>query len=316
MKKLPIFLIPLILIGCTSLGDRQVNNLDSATIEKSTDSEAVATSTYFNTQTIHKYVNPDAFITAKQLKALKDSGENIVIIGTLNPLKFHQPIEGSFTLWRNDYSADKKEYPFGGMSNSVKDMDLILSNYGATQDTTIVVYSADRHHDAGRLYWQIKQVGHENVKLLDGGLNAWIAAGYPTGNANPTVEKTKYVDNTIHGNQLADLEMVEAAINNDEWVILDVRTEAEDEGEVTKNGAFGPGRIPGSVFIPWDDAVNEDTTLKTIEELKEIYGDYKDKKVIVYCQSGVRSAFTTLVIFNPIRRRSLSHPNNVICLSS
>ena len=205
-------------------------------------------------------------------------------------------IKDSFTLWRDDYFSHNHSFPYDGMRNTDKEMASILSDFGVNKNTLIVIYSADRHHDSGRLYWQIKLLGHENVKILDGGLNAWLAAGLPTGKANPIVKKTNYIMNKVDHDHLADFEMVKSAIDNDEWVILDVRTPEEDQGLETKSGAFGSGRIPNSILIPWDYAVNQDTTFKTIEELEEIYGDLKDKKIIVYCQSGVRSSFTTLVL--------------------
>ncbi|MDW1568591.1 rhodanese-like domain-containing protein, partial [Vibrio sp. YT-15] len=71
----------------------------------------------------------------------------------------------------------------------------------------------------------------------------------------------------------------------------------EFNGEVAVSGAYGPGTIPSSVHINWTKALNEDTTLKSAEELQALYGDIiKGKKVIAYCQSGVRSAHTTLIL--------------------
>lgn len=246
---------------------------------------------------IAEYANPKAFITPNELNTLISNNSNVTVIGVLNPIHMNPAISGSFTVWRSDYSADQGEYPFEGMRADQKSMEDVLSNFGATPETTIVVYAANNHHDAGRLYWQIKMLGHKDVRFLDGGLNAWVGANLPTGNENPKVRPTQYRAPRVSENETATYEMVVNAINNPEWVIIDTRSKDEHTGTVTVSGAYGPGTITSSQFINWSDALNEDTTLKSSDELQKIYGDMiKGKKVIAYCQSGVRSAHTTMVL--------------------
>ncbi|KAB3535321.1 sulfurtransferase [Alkaliphilus pronyensis] len=246
-------------------------------------------------QKIAEYANPDAFITPLQLKDLMDSGKDVVIIGSLNPKTGDAPIEGSFTMWRDDYSAKEGAYEFGGMRNTIEETEAILSSYGATPKSTIVVYASNAHHDAARLWWQIKLLGHKNVRYLDGGLNAWIGAGYPTGGDAPVVEATNYKAPKASEALVANFEDVVAALNTD-TVILDTRAKDEEDGSSTKKGAYGPGKISGAVWIEWTNSVNEDTTLKSLDELKELYGKLEGKEIIPYCQSGVRSAHSLLVL--------------------
>ncbi|WP_407330741.1 sulfurtransferase [Enterovibrio sp. 27052020O] len=261
--------------------------------------QAVTVSADVLNEKFNEYANPEAFISAQDLKSIMGTGADVVVIGALNPMKPDAPIEGSFSMWRNDYSAADGVYAFDGMRNSVEEMEALLSQYGATPSSTIIVYAANSHHDAARLFWQIKNLGHNDVRYLDGGLNAWIGEGYPTGNANPTVTASNYEAPApqYEADALATLEMVLAAQSSDEWVILDTRGTQEFDGSTTVSGAFGPGTIPGSVHINWTKALNEDSTLKSAEELAALYGDViKGKKVIAYCQSGVRSAHTQMVL--------------------
>jgi thiosulfate/3-mercaptopyruvate sulfurtransferase len=243
---------------------------------------------------ISEYAHPESFITPLQLKDLMDNDKDVVVIGALNPKKGDSPISGSFTMWRSDYSAKEGDYPFGGMRNTNEEMEALLSGFGATPDSTIVVYAANSHHDAARLWWQIKLLGHEDVRYLDGGLNAWLGAEYPVGDANPTVEATSYKAPNASNESLATMEDVIAALEN--GTVIDTRTTDEETGASTKGGAFGPGKIGDSLFIEWKKAVGEDTTLLPLAELKALYGDIEDKDVIAYCQSGVRSAHTYLVL--------------------
>jgi len=265
---------------------------------------------------ISQLANPDSFITPDQLKALMDEKDkDVVVIGVLDSTKAlipgniaGTPIDGSYTVWRPDYSGkDSNESiasDVGGFRKAKEEVESLLSKAGATSDSQIIVYSADAHHDAGRLFWQIKLLGHQDVKYLDGGLNAWVGAKYPTAEAKKLAEETKKSDYKAASYNTADMDvdtktLTEALENPSEWVVIDTRSKDEFDGKKTKSskGAFGTGTIKGAVHIEWTEAVNENTTLKSIEEIKEIYGDtIKGKKVIVYCQSGVRSAFTYMVL--------------------
>lgn len=247
---------------------------------------------------ISQYANSDAFITPEALEVLMETNNDTVVIGVLNPVRGDSPIAGSYTMWRPDYFDATGKYEFSAMSADHDAMESLLGSFGATPDSTIVIYAANDHHDTARLYWQIKMLGHEDVRYLDGGLNAWTGANLPTGNANPSVEATEYRSVRRNEDQLATFETVVTAINNpEEWVIIDARGTAEHDGSNTVSGAAGPGAIPGSIHIDWVTANNEDSTLKSVEELRAIYGNLVEgKRVISHCQSGVRSAHTIFML--------------------
>ena len=247
---------------------------------------------------ISEYANSDAFITPDALHELMASDNDTVVIGVLNPARGDSPIAGSHTVWRSDYFDATGKYDIDAMAADHETMENILGGFGATADSTIVVYSANDHHDTARLYWQIKMLGHEDIRFLDGGLNAWAGAELPTGRANPAVTPAQYRGVRHNEDQLATFETVVTAINNpEEWVIIDTRGTGEYDGSDTVSGAAGPGAIAGSVHINWVAANNDDTTLKSVEELNAIYGDLvEDKKVISLCQVGIRSAHTTFML--------------------
>lgn len=264
-----------------------------------------------------EYSNPKAVISAEELKNMQDdNNKELVIIGILDSSKAlipgnlaGKPVQGSYTVWRPDYSGTGSKETLneevGGFRKSKEDMEELLSKAGATDKSTIVVYAADAHHDAARLYWQIKLLGHKDVRVLDGGANAWAAANYPTGEVKKLVDETKKTDYKAESYEVSKhdkttQDVINALKNPNEWVVIDTRSTDEYDGKKTgsSKGAFGTGRIKGTVPIQWTEAVNEkETTFKSLEELKNIYGDtIKDKKVIVFCQSGVRSAHSSLVL--------------------
>jgi len=256
-------------------------------------------------------------ISAAQLKQLVDGGDkDLVIIGVINPAAAlvpfsaaSKPIVGSYLVWRGDYSGggalEAISPEVTGVRKSQEDMEKLLSRAGITPNSRIVVYAADAMHDAARFVWQLRALGLERVSYLDGGVNAWIAAGYPTGKSARLADQPPKGDfkapNYAPQKYDANINQVRDALRNPgEWVVIDTRTKDEYDGKRTGNssGAFGTGRLKGVVFINWIDAVDPDTQLlKPKADLEKIYGDViRGKKVITYCQSGVRSAHTWLAL--------------------
>lgn len=275
---------------------------------------------------ISQYSNPNAFITPNQLKAMIDEKQkDLVIIGVLDPTKAlipgniaSTPIEGSYAVWRPDYSGKGSKESIteevDGFRKSKEAMEELLSKAGATANSKIVVYAADAHHDAARLFWQIRALGHKDVRYLDGGLNAWVGAGYKTDKVKKLADEAKKSDYKAPGYNAAvlnaDVQKVVDALNNPkEWVVIDTRSKDEYDGKKTgsSKGAFGTGRLKGTVHIEWTTAVvKDDTTLKSLDELKKIYGDtIKGKKVITLCQSGVRSAHTYMVLVDALGAKEI-----------
>ena len=97
----------------------------------------------------------------------------------------------------------------------------------------------------------------------------------------PNYYNIAVIDNVIYALQ-----------NPDDWVVIDVRTIQEFNGESRLPNAFGSGRIRGAVNINVDLSFNLDGELLSYDELMEIYGFIGTRSVIVYCHGGVRSART------------------------
>lgn len=252
-----------------------------------------------------KYANTKVIMSATEAKELIESDEKVAVIDIRKSAEYllgHIP--EAINLWRPDYSADENEYKFGGMRANTEKFVKLLGEIGIDNDTMVLLYDAKGDYDGARFMWQLEMIGHEKMALIDGGINGWKASGLDTVTAKPEITKTEYkFDGKEDLSKLATLEDVKAAINDPNVVILDTRSIKEATGEDLKSGAFRKGRIPSSVFIEYKNAINvgegEDTTFKTLEELKALYeakGITPDKTIIAYCQSGVRSAHTTFVL--------------------
>ena len=181
----------------------------------------------------------------------------------------------------------------------------LLGRTGVTPETTIALYGDNNNWFAAYAYWALKYYGHEKVHLIDGGRVKWEKEGRQYSTEVPTYPGTTYQfkgnpDESIRAYRDHVLSRLGKA------GLVDVRSPKEYSGELLapenlpQEGAQRGGHIPTAVSIPWGTAVNtEDGTFKSIDELKEIYGDKgitPGKDVIAYCRIGERSAHTWFVL--------------------
>nr|WP_307774560.1 rhodanese-like domain-containing protein [uncultured Cetobacterium sp.] len=240
-------------------------------------------------------------ISAEAAKELITNDKNVVLIDVRPEAQYMlSNVKGSYNMWRPDMQPKDKRYgEIGGMRASREEMEAELNKMGVTKDTTLVL--TGNGLDEYRLWWILDLYGMENVRIVDGGYDALKESGLKTGFGKEADEKKgSYEFPAVEDKDtLADIEEVKESIGNTEAVIIDTRSEEEYKGESLKKGAFEKGRIPGCVFVEWTDATNKDKTIKSYDELVELYksaGIVGDKEFIPYCQSAVRSAHTTFVL--------------------
>ncbi len=167
-----------------------------------------------------------------------------------------------------------------------------------------MLYGDRNNWFAAYTYWYLKYYGHDKVLLLDGPREKWIADGRPTTTDAPGHVPATFVakagDETIRARREEVLAAVGDSVN-----LVDVRSPAEFAGEIIspsgyeQEGAQRAGHIPGAASVPWAQAVNEDGTFKSAEQLRELYGSkgvLDGKDIIAYCRIGERSAHTWFVL--------------------
>jgi len=228
--------------------------------------------------------------------------ENYVIIDLRKPEKFNLGhIPNAINIWRSDIIDQNKAY--GGMMAKKAVIEQLFSTLGIKSDDELIIYDDKGLCDAVRLWWILDYYNYTNVKLLNGGLNSWKKSNYPITTENTPLKKTdfKFKNSAINTSHYANVEDVKNAISNPNILLVDTRELNEFTGDHIKKGAFRGGRIPSSTWCNWSETVDyrNRTKLKSLDKLKEIYasrGITPDKEIIVYCQSGVRSAHTTFVL--------------------
>jgi thiosulfate/3-mercaptopyruvate sulfurtransferase len=183
----------------------------------------------------------------------------------------------------------------------------LLASKGISNDTTVVFYGDKNNWWATYAFWVFKLFGHKDARILNGGRAKWIAEGRELTREVPGYPRGSYTaperdDATIRAFRDQVREHIK---QGDGAALVDVRSPQEFSGERThmpeypQEGTLRGGHIPTAVSIPWAQAVREDSTFKSPEELQALYGGKgvtPDKDVIAYCRIGERSSHTWFVL--------------------
>lgn len=160
---------------------------------------------------------------------------------------------------------------------------------GVSNDSTVVVYDHANGIWATRLWWQFALEGFDNVVVLDGGLNAWVSAGFET-----TPGPASYPPATFTAARRPELLRstadVQAAIG-DPGVLLINALDAE---------SFARGHIPGSINVPFADLVDETGSLRPREELRAIFEQAgaldPSRTPVTYCGGGIAATAAAIAL--------------------
>jgi len=208
-------------------------------------------------------------------------------------------ISNAINIWRT--SIEDTRYPYKGMMASKAKMELLFSNLGIKNTDTLIVYDDNGLCDSARLWWVALNYGFNNIRLLNGGLDAWSKSGRPltTHVEKNSKSKFKFPEQSPMQYYASKDDVLKALRKGQP--ILDTRTFDEYTGKRQKKKAFKGGRISSSIMMDWALAVdyNGDKKIKSKDTLMTIYNALnisKEDTLIVYCHSGVRSAHTCFVL--------------------
>ncbi len=168
----------------------------------------------------------------------------------------------------------------GGLLKSVPDIAQILGGAGISREDSIVIYGECMPCGGGPapatfVYWIMKSLGHENVRVLDGTVEEWAASGLPTTNES-TIKPPKNYTPTSTPDLIATSDYVKSG----EATIVDARPFQE----------FNISTIPGAINIPYDSVINN-RSIKNETALKRVFADLnKDRPVVVFTDTGIKAS--------------------------
>ncbi|MGA3405961.1 MAG: sulfurtransferase [Candidatus Bathyarchaeia archaeon] len=192
-------------------------------------------------------------------------------------------------------------------------LEEVLGKAGVTSNMKLVLYGDFNNWFAAFAFWILNYYGVENVVLMNGGRKKWIAEDRAVTKDVPSYPRASFKSKGQNENVRTYLDYVRQSLKQPNKVLVDVRSPAEFTGAITappeypNEHAQRGGHIPGASNIPWSQAVREDGTFKTAEELAQLYqskGVTADKEVITYCRIGERSSFSWFVL-----KYLLGYPN-------
>jgi thiosulfate/3-mercaptopyruvate sulfurtransferase len=188
----------------------------------------------------------------------------------------------------------------------------LFGSRGVTRERPVVVYDHESGERAARAVWLLAALGHPDARILDGGTQAWRAAGGKLPrleSAPPPVDPVKAPPTAppLRGAPepalIATRFDVQKAIGDAGSVILDVRRESEHRG--SEKRARRAGTIPGAVHVFWRDHLDGRGAFRPAAEIRALYeakGVTPGKDIIAVCHGGYRSASSFLAL------KSLGYP--------
>jgi thiosulfate/3-mercaptopyruvate sulfurtransferase len=185
------------------------------------------------------------------------------------------------------------------------EFERLMGSLGISNESTIILYGDKNNWFAAYAYWYLKIYGHEDVRILDGGRQKWIDEARDLTTESPSISAASYTARDRDESIRIYRDAVRSSLGEVEKALVDVRSPQEFAGELIappgyeQEGAQRAGHIPTAQSIPWAQAVRDDGTFKTADELRALYegkGVTPDKAVTAYCRIGERSAHTWFVL--------------------
>lgn len=246
------------------------------------------------------YARPEAVVETDWVaERLGDPSIRLVEVDEDTSLYAQGHIPGAVALdWWKDLEDQLRRDVITGAAFAAK-----LGAVGIGDDTTVVFYGDKNNWFATYAYWLFRYNGHDRVRIMNGGRLKWISEGRVMDTSVPTPVSVGHAVAPVRPEIRALREEVLTSIGR--AAVVDVRSPREYAGEIIapeaypQEGAQRGGHIPGAVNIPWGQAVREDGTFKSVQELRDLYasrGVTADREVIAYCRIGERSSHTWFVL--------------------
>ncbi len=169
----------------------------------------------------------------------------------------------------------------------------LFSAAGIDHDVTVVAYDDQDMAMAGRLWWLLRYLGHDKVKVLDGGFAAWRREGLPLTDEIVT-RKARTFEPNLRPGMLATVAHVQERAPH--TPLLDSRAPERYRGD-TEPLDPKAGHIPGARNYFFKENLTDNGTMRPADHLRERFAPVLDAdQLIVYCGSGVTACVNLLAL--------------------
>ena len=199
--------------------------------------------------------------------------EDIILDGSDNPASF---IPGAVQISYREFVDNNNTASL----KNISDIADILGDAGISRSDPLVVYGECQPCGGGPstatyVYWLLRYIGHEDIRVLNGGIDAWVEAGLPVENSSSTRPMSSYTPAPLE-----DLYASYDYVKSREAQIVDARSKEE----------FEYGSIPGAINIPYDEVLDK-KMIRNESELEEVFRNLTlDKPVVVFTTTGTKAS--------------------------
>lgn len=247
---------------------------------------------------------PGLLVTPAELAAaLKDPAVVVLTIAN-TPADFESGhIPGARFIRYGDIAIDqpglRSELP------PVARLREIFAAAGVTNMSPVIIYGSPM--PASRLFFTLDYLGHRDVKMLNGGMQAWKTSGgaVETGPQMPTPQIRHRLDtefspaSSAQHQRVVDAGWLQERLSSPRMILLDARPDAEYTGaDGGMGGMHVPGHLPGAQQLVWNTLFDSTGTFLPDAELAKKFaaiGAVKDTPLVSYCMVGMRASVTYFV---------------------
>jgi len=247
------------------------------------------------------YAHPDRLVSTQWLEEHLGTPGLVIVESDEDVLLYEVGhIPGAVKIdWHTDLN-DPVERDFIGSEAFAA----MMGSKGISRDSTVVIYGDKSNWWAAYALWIFTMFGHEDVRLLDGGRDKWVAEERTLTTDATAVTTTEYP--VVERNEASIRAYKDDVLAHFGKPLIDVRSTEEYSGKRTtmpaypEEGALRAGHIPSAASVPWAKAAEADSTFRERADLDTIYtaevGLAPGDDIIAYCRIGERSAHTWFVL--------------------
>ena len=249
----------------------------------------------------------DTLVSAEWLSQNLDDPDLVVLDATV---LIEQNEDGSFRAVSGRDSYETGHIPTAGFADLMVDLSdsdsplqyavpepeqfaAAMNALGVNDHSKVVLYDSYNSAWAARVWWMLRWIGFDQAALLDGGLDAWTAAGgaLSTESAERTPEDLTIA---LRPELIADRDEVLASIEDDDVELIDALPPAVYRGEVTMYDR--PGHIPGAANVSIYSLVDDAGHYRPKDELATLFEGDHETRTINYCGGGIAASSTAFTM--------------------
>ena len=194
--------------------------------------------------------------------------------------------------------SDRSKTNFMYAMPSAERFEQVMSAIGVGPDTAVVLYDRGMNSWAARVWWMLRYFGFSNAAVLDGGWTAWESRGLPTSTEPSSYPPTTFVASE-NPQLIATKESVLKMINDPKGCLITALDPDEFAGR-PPHRYERPGRIPGSVNVPFSTTVNLETQHfsddEALQQQFENVGALNKEHVVAYCGGAIAASNTVFAL--------------------